>query len=273
MKKKLTKFRPKVLSKNHTAEPLRLKNKLFPVRPYRSVVRLGSVTEIEDEDRRIVCNSAQAGRKSSNKLVMKKCFEQFNLPQARMYQPSEIKTLILENSLKDHLPLIAKKIMGKKGIGMQVIVSTDAMNEFIENNSLKEYFFEKFYNYGREYRIHTSIASPSFMIWRKLRRNDSEEKWYFNNDNCNWVSPEHELFDAPPNLDEIVKNCQQALISVGLDIGACDVRIQTSKHNPPSYIICEVNSGPSLGEKGVLVYRDEIIKILDLKYSEKNGKH
>ena len=100
------------------------------------------------------------------------------------------------------------------------------------------------------------------MEWRKLRKEDAKERWFFNSHNCNWVGPDHELFNRPSNWNEIVDSSIKALTSVGLDIGAIDVRIQSSKQKKPAYIICEVNSAPALGEQGVEIYEETIKKLL-----------
>lgn len=99
------------------------------------------------------------------------------------------------------------------------------------------------------------------MSWRKLRKSDAKERWFFNSSNCNWISPEHELFNRPNNWANIERDCIQAMIAVGLDIGAVDVRVQ-SKDNP-EYIILEVNSAPALGEQGIEIYKNEIIKLIE----------
>ena len=58
-------------------------------------------------------------------------------------------------------------------------------------------------------------------MWRKLRRKDTpdNQKWFFNNENCNWASVENELFDMPTSIKTIQKECVKALTSVGLDFG------------------------------------------------------
>jgi len=54
-----------------------------------------------------------------------------------------------------------------------------------------------------------------------------------------------------------------AVRSVGLDIGAVDIRVQG--RNNPDYIVCEVNSAPQLGEVGIEHYRREITNIINNK--------
>jgi glutathione synthase/RimK-type ligase-like ATP-grasp enzyme len=96
------------------------------------------------------------------------------------------------------------------------------------------------------------------MAWRKLRRSDAEERWFFNSSNCNWVSPNHELFNIPSTWESIVNDCKRAITCTGLDIGAVDVRVAADG----KYIVLEVNSAPALGEQGIEIYRVMINKLL-----------
>jgi hypothetical protein len=101
------------------------------------------------------------------------------------------------------------------------------------------------------------------MSWRKLRREGSDDRWFFNSSNCNWVNPQHALFDRPTNWNDVVRSSIDAMKAVGLDIGAVDVRIQSSSQKTPAYIVCEVNSAPALGDQGIEAYKNTIIKILN----------
>lgn len=260
-------FRPRIRTKNHTASGLRPKNKMTKLVPYRSIVRLGSTTENEQVFSRAEMargfkeiNSTNAVRTSSNKLSMKQAFKDKNVKQSEWWTLNEFRNLE-----EVPYPILAKKVRGSKARGMVKIENKQELDNFMNNNNLDGYYFEKFHNYAREYRIHMSIASGEFMAWRKLRRKDEEIRWYFNNDNCNWVNPEHELFDRPNNWNEVVDNCKRALEAVGLDIGACDVRIQSNEKRNPEFIICEINSAPSLGDKGVEVYANEIFNVSEIK--------
>lgn len=265
--KKLTKFRPRVRTKNHSADRLRSKHKSLDLLPFRSVVRLGSTTRNEDiftpqqlREGIEECNTVDSVITSSNKLRMKEAFKKLNVKQSEWWTPSEIKAL-----KEIPFPILAKQIRGSKAKGMVKIDDKKQLDDFLKNTDTSNYYFEKFYNYSREYRLHMSSVSGEFMSWRKLRRNDEEVRWFFNNSNCNWVNPEHELFDKPKNWDKVVENCKNALKAVGLDIGACDVRIQSNSKKDPDFIVCEINSAPALGSVGIEEYRPEINKILKSK--------
>ena len=109
----------------------------------------------------------------------------------------------------------------------------------------------------------------NFLSWRKLRKNDAKDRWYFNSDNCVWVGEDNPLFDKPINWEEIQQHAIKACASVGLDICAVDVRVQSSKDEDGNkrkscdFIILETNSAPSLGEKGSEAYYNQILKLIN----------
>ena len=109
-----------------------------------------------------------------------------------------------------------------------------------------------------------------------LKRDTPEEKkWYRNDDNCVWILEENENFDKPVNWVRIEEESVKALKSVGLDVGAVDLRIQSAtnkkgeKRENPDFIIVEINSAPSFGDITLNKYIEELPKILLNKYNEK----
>tara|TARA_R110002020_G_scaffold85441_3_gene210914 strand:+ start:5785 stop:6612 length:828 start_codon:yes stop_codon:yes gene_type:complete len=271
--KKYTLFRPRVRTKNHTAEILRPKYKKLPLFPYRVLIRLGSVTRLDESKFKVIVNPLQAILNSSHKLKMKNLFEEKGVCQSMWYTIKN-NILLLEgipvNLEEISFPLIAKKIFGKKGEGMKKINNLEELNLFLSGNT-SEYFIEKFYNYSKEYRIHTSIASDCFYACRKVRLKDSEEKWFFNSTNCNWLLESNENFDRPSNWEKLVQHSKLALEAVGLDVGAVDIRIQSNTtkkgelREDPKFIVCEINSAPSFGETTKEKYLKEIPKIIKEK--------
>ena len=240
-----------IRTKNPTAAPLRRSI----IVPRRSVVRLGSRTATEAcfPGRRdiIEVNTVDSIENSRDKLRMKECFSRFDVPQAEW-------KLINDPNPFSEFPLVGKQVVGFKGHGMQLIESVDQLRTFIRTHD-NRYFIEKFYNYAREYRIHAT-RDHAFLSWRKLRRSDATERWFFNSTNCNWVGQNHELFQRPNNWGELEAAAINAVRAVGLDIGAVDIRVQN--RNNPDYIVCEVNSAPALGDVGVEAYREEIRNII-----------
>lgn len=260
------KFRPRVRTKNFSCEYLRPQNKNLKKFPIRSLIRLGSLTppnQIFDKGTSYVeINSIDAINTSRDKLKMKEAFKTFEIPQAEWWIPSQLTEEVLPTL---PYPLIAKRINGFKGKGMKKLDTIDSLREFMNNTSLAGYYFEKFYNYAREYRIHAT-QEEVILRWRKLRREDAEERWYFNSDNCNWIGETNELFQLSGDLlDRVDEAAKKAVIATGLDIGAVDVRIQSNNMKVPSFIVLEVNSAPRMGETSNKIYAEKIENIIEQK--------
>jgi len=253
-----------IRTKNPTAAPLRRSI----IVPRRSVVRLGSRTPTEacfPGHRDVIeVNTVQSIENSRDKLRMKECFSRFDVSQAEWWIALNNRDYLRDTRDSDTpinalpYPLVGKQIVGFKGHGMQLIENESQLREFLRIHN-RGYFIEKFYNYAREYRIHAT-RDHAFLSWRKLRRSDATERWFFNSTNCNWVGQNHELFQRPNNWMELEAAAINAVRSVGLDIGAVDIRVQN--RNNPDYIVCEVNSAPALGDVGVEAYREEIRNII-----------
>jgi len=244
-----------IRTKNPSAAPLR--RSIFVNK--RAIVRLGSRTpsrQIYPTQSFVEVNTVESIENSRDKLRMKECFFRYDVKQAEYWEIGEPIDGI------PPLPMVGKQIIGFKGHGMQLLQTNDELDQFIRSHSPNVYFLERFYNYAREYRIHAT-SDHSFLSWRKLRRADAEQRWFFNSTNCNWVGEDHELFQRPNNWDELCNAAVMAVRSVGLDIGAVDIRVQG--RNNPDYIVCEVNSAPQLGEVGIEHYRREITNIINNK--------
>jgi glutathione synthase/RimK-type ligase-like ATP-grasp enzyme len=270
-------FSTQIRTKNFTSAPLRGEIGRFPV---RSIVRLGSRTpnskafpKALSGAKIIEINTVQSVENSRSKLLMKACFKAADVPQSRWFtyaqvangssfheQGANMDVVTIENL---PYPMLAKRICGFKGHGMAKLDDVAQMREWLRNNSVVGYYFEQFMNYAREYRLHCT-QDKCFMVWRKLRKADADNRWFFNSSNCNWVGENHNLFDRPSNFDAIVVDCIKAIKAVGLEVGSFDVRIQSSTQRNPAYILVEVNSAPSLGEQGVEIYK-EVIKDLITK--------
>ncbi len=266
MKVKL--YRPKLRSKNTSCESLRPRNRGLGVFPVRSIVRLGSQTLTEKvfpnfygKTPIVEINTVDSIQNSRSKLLMKACFANADVKQANWWDSDKA----LANDEKSiQFPILAKRVFGFKGHGMVKLDNKEQLEEWLSKNSTSGYYFEEFKNYAREYRLHVT-KDGCFMAWRKLRKSDSEERWFFNSSNCNWVGENHELFDKPTNWNVIEQHCVNALNAVGLDIGSCDLRIQSAKKENPDFIVVEINSAPSLGENGVKIYGDVIKSLINDK--------
>ena len=265
----------RIRTKNFSANPL--KQNIFTDK--RVIVRLGSTTPTEKIFSKAFVkklpiheiNTVNAIQNSRSKLLMKVCFAESNIPQAEWWIPeqdeheiifwtgSKTKAISIE---KLPYPILAKRIFGFKGRGMIKLDNKEELFNWLKaHTNFDGWFLETYYNYSREYRLHCT-QKEVFMVWRKLRINDTKNRWFFNSSNCNWIGENHKLFNKPSNWKEVEKAAIDALMSVGLDLGAIDIRIQSSREDSPKFIVCEVNSAPALGEQGIEQYSQIIKKII-----------
>lgn len=271
IKKELTLFNPMILSRHPSHRVFRKTLGLFRG---RSVIRLGSETQLNDGRRRVEINTVESVRNSASKLRMKQCFTGANVKTANWYIQSSIengKQMFQGSGLKAYkeisvneflYPIIAKSFYGSRGRGNTKLDNPQELKNWMKGKDLSQYVFEEFFDGAREYRFHVSTLGV-FLTWRKLRRNDTPEdqRWFFNNENCNWVSEQHQLYNKPSTYNEICSECLKALNAVGLSIGACDVRVD-KKGN---FIIIEINSAPSMAEVTATAYKAEFKKLITNK--------
>lgn len=293
MKSKYKLFRPLVLSKNYSCEALRAKNKNLPLLPYRSVIRFGSTTVLEDDKDRVQINSVESVKISSNKRLMKQKFEEAEVKTATWEKGERLLIDKTNNeqgiAFEDNdsfyfieFPVVAKGHYGSKGKSNTLIKSKEELIEWLIGKNLNHYIFEKFMNYGHEFRLHIS-EKGCFYACRKALKQDIpvEQKWHFHDDTCVWYLEENEKFFKPNSWDNIIDDCINALKAIGADVLAFDVKVQTpfKKNGTPreyqEYILLESNTAPSMdngtGELSVCAkkYIEELPKIIVNKYNKK----
>jgi len=255
--------------------------------PFRSVIRFGSTTELPDTiakgGKRIELNSTEAIKNSASKLRMKNCFTLSKVKTADWYYIRKDKFYKInnyENQIQETVllisdlpyPIVAKHHFGSRGNGNYLLNSQEELQNWMKGKDLSNYLFEKFYNYNREYRLHVT-KNGCFYTCRKMLKSDApkDKRWFRNDSNSVWIVEENEQFDKPINWKLIEEQCVEALKSTGLDFGACDVRVQSSKNNDGKkrkdvdFIIVEINSAPSFGERTEIEYLKELPKILKEK--------
>tara|TARA_R110000851_G_scaffold197269_1_gene348321 strand:- start:1619 stop:2485 length:867 start_codon:yes stop_codon:yes gene_type:complete len=282
------KFRPVIKSRHPSHSKLRSRNgRLLSLLPFKSVIRFGSSKELDDTiingGSRIELNSIEAIKNSSNKLLMKECFTNNKVKTADWWTYNNIEKLFQPEFSDEELemyelndlsyPIISKHIRGSRGTGNKKHDNQESLEFWMDGRNLDNYIFEKFYNYNREYRLHVS-KDGCFYTCRKMLKRDCpvNKRWFKNDSNSVWIMEENDSFDKPVNWDSIVVECVKALTSVGLDFGAIDLRIQSSKNkkdvvrDDPKFIIVEINSAPSFGEVTLEKYIEVLPKLLMNKY-------
>ncbi len=282
-KKKYTLFRPMILSRHPSHDILRLKHKKIAALPYRSVIRFGSSTEVEDTvakgGNRIEINTIDAIKISANKLLMKQKFTEAGVRTANWRQHCPIEGLTdLE------FPIVAKAHYGSKGKGNTLLKTHEEYLEWTSGKNLSNYIFEKFMNFGHEFRLHVT-EDGCFYTCRKALKQDvpEDQKWRRHDDICVWFLETNENFQKPNSWNDIVSDCVKALKAVGADLLSFDVRVQTPRDKDGNlrpyqeYILLECNSASSMdngtGEVSVCAqkYIDEIPKII-IRKAKQNGR-
>ena len=97
--------------------------------PFKSLVRFGSTTELDDTAGRVQINSTEAIKNSSSKLKMKKCFDNANIKTAEWWILVQKLDHIVIRTDKDvpykdstdlsllPYPIVAKHHFGSRGTG------------------------------------------------------------------------------------------------------------------------------------------------------------
>lgn len=228
-----------------------------------AVLRLGSTTSDNSE---IQINTVQSVKNSSDKIKMKQIFKEAGVNSPEFYLDiSELEDYNFER------PLLAKRTYRSKGAGMEKIDTKEQFDSFIESkitnneyNLKNPYYFEVFYNYTKEYRIHVSEVGGYFYTNRKMLKTEAENRWFRNDSNSVWMLETNELFDKPETFDNIVNDCQKAREALELSICSFDVKV----NKKGDWVILEGNSASSFGDTENTIsivgtkYQLELIKIL-----------
>lgn len=262
--------------------------------PFKSIVRLGSTTEIGDEishgGNRIECNTVQSVINSSNKLLMKQCFDNYGVKTAFWFTVNPKLTGFTYHIAGNpdnctfrseiEYPIVAKHVYGSRNTGNYLIRDNEEFDQFITNrfNYLHSYIFEKYYSYNREYRIHMAMIGNKhdciYTCRKVLKSNTPEDqRWFRNDSNSAWYVEDNPKFNKPVNWNDIIDECGKAMRSLGLDIGAFDVRVQSANNKDgelrdnPEFIIIESNSAASHGDITREKYQEAIPMILWYKFN------
>ncbi len=267
IKKKRTLFRPQLRSPHPTHEVLRTELQL---KPYRSIIRMGSTTELGDETskggNRVEINPANAIKNSADKRRMKECFSNNNVKTADWRKGAQAKEL-------QDFPLIVKNRWGSRGTGNYYLENVKDLNQFVSSHNMEDYIIERYHNYGLEFRLHVTEDGCFYPIQKKLKRDaDPKEKFQRHDDNSVWILEQNPEFQKPGNWNEIEQECVKALKSLGLTIGAIDVRVQATpkKGQKPEYFVIESSSAPSFGNITEERYVQQLNITLD-KEAKKQG--
>jgi len=230
------------------------------------VLRLGSSTTGRTPAD-IEINTVAAVNNCSNKVLMKELFADAGVCSPEYYTYKDKDNVLFNNkviSIEElPYPILSKKTFRSRGTGMSKIGSIAEMRTFLRKttyNTNNPFYFERFYNYTREYRIHTSSieANSYFYSCRKMLKTDATKRWYRNNSNSLWYLEENNAFNKPVTWDAIITDCYKALTALKLDLCAFDVKV----NKEGSWVILEGNSAPAFGTITAEKYLKQIKKFI-----------
>lgn len=270
-KKRLTSFRPLLLSRHPSHQPLRTRLSLQPI---RSLIRLGSTTVKNDGLPRVEINSVQGVRNSSSKLLMKRAFTTARVKTAEWFQGQTRQDLL--SWAESKYPIISKSHHGSRGEGNRKHDNRQSLESFLNSTNMGHYIFEQYFLPNKriaEYRIHCTSDSVFYSCRKMLKRDTPEHlRYQRHSDNCVWILESNPSFDTPQNWNIIKQECIKALNSLQLDIACFDVKVEAKRDSNgrirenPDFIIIESNTAPSLAEIGINHYLEQIPIIIQKKY-------
>lgn len=258
--------------------------------PHLAIYRHGS-TSLSQIPKEV--NSVVSVNNSASKLLMKRCFDVGKVKHLPWMNLQGTKTTtggVTNGTITILFPIVIKSNYGSRGKGNYKIDDSAGFEAFLKAHNASGYIVEQYFSGAREYRVHVTAYGPVYSL-RKLLKDATpkEKRWVRNDETCVWITEfqqsrdvrqqflgfrnaDNEHFDRPANWDVIVKECVKALNAVGLDIGAVDLKVQSSldkegkQRKNPDFFIIEINSAPSLGTITAHVYKEHLPKVLKHKY-------
>jgi glutathione synthase/RimK-type ligase-like ATP-grasp enzyme len=257
--------------------------------PVSASIRFGSTTQsVKGKKYKVELNLPTAIECSSDKLLMKNAFKQAGVKTAnwcatvgdsvlRVIDGKEHLVWLDGNTVVNQIkfPVVTKHRLGSRGTGNNLHKTFAEFSSWLNTKSEERrsnYIIEQYMNYDREYRVHVSTLGAFYSCRKGLRQDTPEsERWRRHSDICVWFLEENEEFRKPANWEEILEECKKALLCVGLDIGAIDLRVQNEKDNKgnvrtnPDYFILETNSAASFAEITTIKYMEHLPLLVNSK--------
>jgi len=240
--------------------------------PEPAMVRMGYGWNKNADNNKLVINSYNAIITCINKWETKKTWlnNNINTPAAYYYDKennkvrsvTEYDVIEPKTFAENRLPII-QKLAGQRrwGEGMKLINTKKKFMNSLKNYEHKKYY-ELFFNYPNEYRVHVSLLGEVHAA-QKIQWKKQKNKWCYDSRTIDFTS----YFKIPKWWDKMIMECIKAIKLIKLDIGGFDI-----KGDNNDFTILEVNSAPSLSETSGNKYIVHIPRLLDFKYKQHDGR-
>lgn len=237
----------RIFSPNKSCAPLR--NLQFNRRVF---LRFGSTTPLVSKFKYFELNSIEGVRMSSNKIIMKRIFDEQNIHHSNWISSDNPHLII--NFFNKYKMLIAKHKRSSQGKDIYYIDTLESLMELLKTVNIKDFVFEKYCFFPSEYRVHVDKDHGCFYACKKVLKEDAEVEWHkhFNNSTFVRVTEEHVL---PQCWDELIKECQMICKAMNMHILCFDILCCDN-----DFIIVETNSAPALATYGLTYYSNHIQK-------------
>ena len=237
----------RIFSPNKSCAPLR--NLQFNRRVF---LRFGSTTPLVSKFKYFELNSIEGVRKSSNKIIMKRIFDEQNVHHSNWISSDNPHLII--NFFNKYKMLIAKHKRSSQGKNIYYIDTLESLLELLKTVNIKDFVFEKYCFFPSEYRVHVDKDHGCFYACKKVLLEDAKVEWHKHANNSKFAVVREDHI-KPSCWNNIIESCQKTMRYMNLNIACFDVLCCDN-----DYIIVESNTAPSLAINGITFYSNHIQK-------------
>lgn len=239
-------YKLRIFSPNKSCAPLR--NILCKK---RTLLRFGSTTPLISNYKYLEINTIEGVKLSANKILMKSAFDKAQIHHSEWI--NSINKNDIENFFNKHKVLIAKHRHSSKGEGIYYIDNIETLKSLMNTISLKDFVFEKYYFFPKEYRVHVDVNHGCFYACKKILNADADIQWHKHANNSKFIVASND--NLPHCWDNIISDCCLALKELKLQIACFDILCSDN-----NFIIVESNTAPALATYGLTYYNNHLRK-------------
>lgn len=204
------------------------------------IIKWGNSIEIKPNGA-VVYNNPGAVSKASNKGLFRTIMHQKGI---------DIPTIITKKDLPIGERVVLRPLHHRAGQNFHLVTSLGDLARCEAKYGRDGYYMSKIYPKQREVRVHCCLGKVLLIKEKPAPADKKEVAWNFAINEQAWSTIDRKDYD--PALCKIALDAMEA---IGLDIGAVDVMFDPMDKKLPRYVICEINTAPSLTEYLVEKYQ------------------